>query len=98
MIRTEFHFMSIIHCRGGKYSALHTATVGVFGRKIFRPYSQREGAFNESDEDPTKIVNKPSNSLNHSINRFHREEKRFSSRGKKIFFLLITNYLRDEKR
>ena len=27
-------------CRGGKYSALHTATVGVFGRKIFRPYSK----------------------------------------------------------
>lgn len=26
-------------CRGGIYSALHTATVGVIGRKIFRPYS-----------------------------------------------------------
>ncbi len=27
-------------CRGGTYSALHTATVDVFGRKMFRPYSK----------------------------------------------------------
>lgn len=41
-------------------------------------------------------VNTSSYSLNWSINRFHPDEKSFSSQGKKIFIRLKKYYLRNE--